>query len=179
MIRALFVDQWDAAVTIASILAFWAILTTVYCFATSALIAAGHERMMFFSGLIVFVFRFAGVVLAAPYGLELIAWSIVLSGVIELIVNTWFIKEATDLSVRNLVIAFIPNALITLGCWLVAIMVDYAMPFRETNPWLSIAVLAVTVTPTWLVLLKLTRHEAWNIVFGMLARVFPRLRTAS
>lgn len=173
MIRALFGDQWDAAVPLASILAFWAMLTSVHSFAASALIVTGNERFMFASGLLVFIFRLGGVIVAAPYGLEVIAWAIVASGMIELFINTWFIKKATGLSVRVFAVDFIPNIFIAFMCWLVVTLIDQIMPFDETSPWLSLAVIAVCLSATWVLLLRITKHEAWDIVVEIFNRIMP------
>ena len=88
IIRVLFGDQWDLAAPLASILAIWVMLTSVHCYATEALIATGGERLVFLTGFVVFIFRFAGVLLTVQYGLEPIAWSIVASGFVEFLIKS-------------------------------------------------------------------------------------------
>mgnify|MGYP001816485641 CR=1 FL=1 len=174
MIRGLFGDQWDLAVPIASILAFWAILISVHCFAASALMVTGHEHLLFWAGLVVFGFRLVAVVAAAPYGLETIAWSIVASGLFELLINTWAIRRATGLTVMRMVKAFVPNFIIALGCWITTKLLDLAMPFEEGDPWISIMTIAACLPIVWLLLLRLTGHEAWEIVQGMFNKAIRR-----
>jgi len=178
MIRVLFGDQWDLAVPIASILTLWVMLTTIHCYATEALIAMGGERLVFLTGFIVFIFRFAGVLITVPHGLEAIAWSIVFSGAVEFLVKSWTIKKVIGTTMRDLFIEFTPNIIITFICWLTVTLIDQLMPFDSTSPWLSILVIALCLPPTWLLLLRITKHEAWDIVIALLNRVAHK-KTAS
>lgn len=54
---------------------------------------------MFITGLIVFLSRLVRVILAAPHGLEVIAWTIGGTGVFELCLNTWSIRKTAGLEV--------------------------------------------------------------------------------
>ena len=83
MIIALFGDQWNSAVSITSILAVWVMFVSVHSFSASAFIVSGAENLMFKSGLIVTVFRLILVLSTASQGIELVAWAIVVSGVIR------------------------------------------------------------------------------------------------
>ena len=170
MIHALFGDQWDMAVSLTSIVAIWAILTSVHSFAAPALIVKGAENLMFLSGLIVFITRLTLVIFSAQYGLEAVAWPMVASGVIELMVNTWALRTTIGLSISGLIKRLLPNLIIAASCWITTLSIDYIMPFEATNPWQSIGVISVCLTLTWLLLLRLTRHEGWYILKNIISK---------
>jgi hypothetical protein len=154
-------------------------LVSVHIFASQVLIVTGHESLLFFSGLTVLIFRLGGVIIATPYGLEVIAWSIVGSGVVDLLIKTWAVKKSTGLSVRRLAASFIPGMSITILCWLVVTLIDQLMPYEETNPWQSIAVIFICLSTTWLISIRLTKHEAWDIVIDIYMKLTRRQKIAT
>lgn len=172
MIRALFGDQWDAAVPIASVLAIWAILQSTHSFSSLALLAVEKENLIFKKEIIIFAARLASVLIAAPYGMVVIAWAMVLAGVVELIVNTWVMRNATGIGVRQLAVALLPNALITVACWSSLKLLDFFIDFKTLNPWLSLVVIGVCMLATWLVALRLTKHETWELAAQMARQIF-------
>lgn len=170
MINALFGDQWDAAVPIASALALWAILQSTHSFASYALMTEGRERLMFKKEIIVFVSRLSAVLIAAPHGLLMVAWAMVLAGVVEVIVNTWVVKYAIGISLRRFCVAFIPNVILAVTCWGVLKILMTFVDFEAINPWIALLIIGGCMVPVWLGTLYSIRHEAWKIVMQMLRR---------
>lgn len=171
MINALFGDQWDSAVSITSILAIWVMFVSVHSFSASAFIVSGAEKIMFTSELIVTVTRLILVLSTASYGIELVAWAMVLSGVVEFIAKTLALKKTLGLMLRRMVIALWPNLFIAFICWLATILIGYLIVFEETNPFQSIAIIAITLPIIWLFLLRVTKHEAWYIIWDNLMKI--------
>lgn len=178
LIHALFGTQWDQAVPIASTIAIWAMFVSVHVFSAPTLISTGGERIAFFSGLVTAMIRLTMILVTAPYGLGMIAWGIVASGAFDLVFKSWVLRKATGLSVRQMITEFVPNALISVICCATALLLDFIMPFRETNPYLVVAVLLVTMAITWLVSLRITRHESWTIISNIAIRVLFQRRPA-
>jgi O-antigen/teichoic acid export membrane protein len=174
MVRTLFGDQWDMAVPIASILSLWAILVSTHVFSTQALIVTGKERTVFVIGLIVLGIKLGGVILAAPYGLEAIAWAIVAATVIELVIKNLAVHFATGLSIARLISSFLPGLVIAIACWSVTTLIDWIMPFRESTPWISLFSVLVVIACLWLVMVRLVSREAWTIVTGLLSKLSGR-----
>jgi O-antigen/teichoic acid export membrane protein len=170
MIIGLFGGQWVAAVPIASILAVWAMLTSVHSFSASAYIVSGHEKWMLNAVLIVSVFRLVLVLFAAPRGIEMVAWAMVVSGAIELLVNTIALKKSIGLQANKLVIALLPSLFITTMCWLATVSIDHIIVFKQTNPLMSLALVAVSLTVIWFSLLRVTKHEAWYLIWDVLGK---------
>lgn len=178
MIIGLFGGQWGSAVPIASILALWAMFVSVHSFAGSAFIVAGDEKLMFMAKLVVSVVRLALVVSAASHGIEMVAWAMVVSGIIELLINTAALKKSIGLTVSKLVIALLPILLITLVCWVTTIFIDQIIVFRETNAFHALALITVCLFTVWMLMLRLTKHEAWYMIWDILGKVKTRYLSA-
>lgn len=164
MIRALFGDQWDVAVPIASVLAIWAILQSTHSFSSFALLAVEEERLMFKKEVIVFAARLVAVFIAAPYGMLMIAWALVITGFIELIVNAWVIKKSLNIGIYRQAAAFFPNVVIAAACWGSLKLLGLFIDFSALNPWLSLFIIGMCMVVVWLIALRLTKHEVWRIV---------------
>ncbi len=176
MIIALFGDQWDSAISITSILAIWVMFVSVHSFSASAFIISGAENLMFKSGLIVTIFRLILVLSAAPQGIELIAWAIVVSGVFEFCVLTLMLKQCIGLKINKMVVVLLPNLFVAFICWLTIILIDYVVVFEETNPFKSLAIIVTVLPIVWLLLLRVTKHEAWYLIWGILRKVKALIR---
>jgi len=171
MIMALFGDQWGAAVPITSILAIWVMFISPHSFSGSALIVFGAENRMFQSELITSVFRLILVLFTASRGIELVAWAIVASGVIEFCVKTLMLKRSVGLKIKNLVVVLLPNLFIAFMCWLTTMLIDYVIVFKESNPFFSVAIIAIVLPVIWLFLLRVTKHEAWYLIWDILGKM--------
>ncbi len=171
LIRAMFGDQWDAAVPIASVLAIWAILQSTHGFSSFALLAEGKERAMLNKEVIVFSARLVAVLLSAPYGMLMVAWGMVFAGLVELIVNTWVVKHAVGIGIRRFLKEFLPNVVIMVACWGSMLLLDLLVDLKGLSPWLSVAIIGISMLIVWLIALRLTKHEAWTLVVQMFGRV--------
>lgn len=172
MIIGLFGDQWGSAVPIASVLALWVMIVSVHSFSASAYIVSGNEKLMFMSSVIISLSRLTLVLLAASHGIEMVAWAMVVSGVIELCVNTLALKISIGLKFNKLVIAVMPNLFIAFMCWLVIVLIDQVIILEQANPFQSIAIIAVSLPAVWMVLLRVTKHEVWYLISGILKKIY-------
>ena len=171
LIIGLFGDQWHSAVPIASILAVWVMLVSAHSFSASAFIVSGDEKLMFMSGLIISILRLLLVVFAASQGIEMVAWAMVVSGVIELCITTLALKKSIGLKINKMLITLRSNLFITFMCWLTTILIDRVIVFEEANPFLSLAVVAICLPIIWLFLLRVTKHEAWYLIWEILSKI--------
>ena len=171
MIIALFGDQWVTAVPITSILAIWVMLVSAHSFSASAFIVSGAENMMFRSGLFVTGLRFILILLTASYGIEAVAWAMVVSGVIEFGVITLALKNCMGFRASRMMNILWPNLFIAVVCWLATKLIDHFMVFEEASPLQSLAVIAVCMPLLWLMLLRVTRHDAWYLIWEMLIKI--------
>jgi len=178
MILTLFGDQWDSAISITSILSVWVMFVSVHSFSASAFIVSGAENLMFKSVLIVSVSRLILILSTASQGIELVAWAMVVSGVIEFCVVTLALKKSIGLKINKLVIAVWPNLFIAFMCWLTTILMDYVIDFEETKPYQSLTIIAIGLPIIWLFLLRVTKHEAWYLIWDILRKI-KRLKMIS
>ena len=173
MIRAVFGAQWDFAIPIASILAIWAIFQSTHSLSSFALLSVEKEKLMFVKELIIFIARFVAILVAASYGLTVVAWAMVASGLVELVVNTWAIKKALHIEVRHQIISFVPSMIVTAACWGALKFLSYIFDFQVLNPWLSLVIIGVSMLLVWFAALYVTRHEAWGVVSQFVGRIKP------
>ena len=171
MIITLFGDQWNSAISITSILAVWVMFVSVHSFSASAFIVSGAENLMFKSGLIVTLSRLILVLSTASQGIELVAWAMVVSGVIEFCLVTLALKKSIELKINKMLIVLWPNLFIAFICWLTTILIDYVIVFEETGPFQSLAIIAIGLPIIWLFLLRVTKHEAWYLIWGILRKI--------
>jgi O-antigen/teichoic acid export membrane protein len=182
IIRVMFGDQWDIAIPIASILAIWGMFQAIHSFSNTALISTGTERTLFYASLTVFIARLILVITAAfaikPFSLVAVAWALVASGFIELIIKTAAVKLGIGLSVFRFCIAFIPNLIITAACWTTLTLINRFMPFEQTSPWISVAVIAGSMSIVWLIMLWATKHPLWKIITNILLEIVKKKKAS-
>ncbi len=178
IIRLMFGDQWDAAIPIASALAIWAMLQAVHSFSDTALVALGAEKLMFVTSLVIFAVRIALVIFASFYFGEFrlinVAWALVLSGVIEIVLKTLAIKLGVGAGVFGMYRRLIPSLLTTLLCWLAAECIDYFVGYNTEEPWISFLYTALVMPLVWLASLRVTRHEVWAIILTYIPSFLKR-----
>jgi O-antigen/teichoic acid export membrane protein len=168
MIRILFGNQWDMAVPIASTLSIWAIFYTIHIFSSPALIAIGKEKLVFKKESIIFTIRLIGILIAAPYGLIYVAWSIVLIGMFEFLINSWFVRSTLNISFFRLLKSLYPSFFVTITCWLVLYIFSLAFSFKNDNPLLTLVLIGFAMLFTWTLSLYIVKHDAWNVMKGVL-----------
>ncbi|MEZ5652545.1 MAG: oligosaccharide flippase family protein [Burkholderiaceae bacterium] len=174
LIRALFGDQWDASVPIASVMAIWGMFMSVHFHAASLLMAIGRERVLMWVELAVFLVRVICVIAAAPQGLIAVAWGMVASGVFEFALKSLVLRGMIEMPLRALAAVLVPNLLLAALCWSVLWAIDVTLyDLHGSNPWPTVLVVAVSMTLTWLIGLRLLRHRAWGIAMDMAAKVLP------
>ncbi|MEZ5658072.1 MAG: oligosaccharide flippase family protein [Burkholderiaceae bacterium] len=174
LIRALFGDQWDASVPIASVMAIWGMFMSVHFHTPSLLMAIGQERVLIWIELAVFLVRVACVIIAAPMGLVAVAWGMVISGIFEFALKSLVLRGLIDMSLRALAGVLMPNLLLAALCWSVLWGIDAVFyDLQGSNPWPAVLLVAVSMTITWFVGLRLLRHHAWNIALDMAGKVLP------
>ena len=173
MIRALFGNQWDAAIPIASILAIWAMLEATHSLSSHALISMQREKLMLKKEAIIFSIRLVGVILATPYGMLMVAWSMVLTGVISLLINTQILKMSVGIGFRAQFSALLPSALVAILCWVGLKLISGFIDFTVLNSWLSLAIIGVCMAVIWLTGLRLTHHALWQYVQPFFSRFIP------
>jgi O-antigen/teichoic acid export membrane protein len=170
LINALFGDQWDVSVHVASNLAIWAMLQSMHCFFAHAMLTMGKERLMMIKEIISFAVKIALIILAVPYGLEMVAWGVVISGGVDLIVTSLMLNGTLGLTVRALITGFMPNIVLAALCWTTLRILSFYIDFHHINAWLALLIIGAAMVPTWMIGLKLTKNVAWPFVMGIISK---------
>ena len=170
MIHALFGDQWDQSVQIASALTFWAMFQALHCFMRQALLTAGKERWVLMYEVVSFVSKAALIVLLIPRGLESVAWGIVISGAIDFAMASLLIYLAHGITPLQVLQRMGSNILVALLCWTVLKASTVYLDLHAMNPWLALLVIGAMMVPVWLVGIHITRSPARSLVFELLGK---------
>lgn len=169
-IRLFFGDQWDAAAPIAAILAYWALLRSVHTLSAPLLLAVGREVWMVTKEAIVFVIFVAGIVVAFPYGLESVAWALVVSSAVNVVLTSLILKWSIGLGLMSFIGMMMPNIILTAACWVAAYLIGLFIDFETASPFLSIGVVAAILPWVWLGTAVLLRHEIYQELKGLVVR---------
>lgn len=172
-IRLLFGDQWDQSAPIASVLAFWMMIKVVSFFSPQLLIAVDHENVMFRRDIASFTILAICLIFAYPYGLQAMGGAFLVSGLIEMAITLWLLRRYLKLSIRTLVTALTRPLIVTVVCYVVALCLDLVYPFAHATPLVVLALLALVVTPTWLLACKFLNL---TIYFEVVRLLQPLLR---
>mgnify|MGYP003682977859 CR=1 FL=1 len=175
MITALFGDQWAFSAELASALSIWAIFQTLHCFAKQGLLTANQERLFLVKELQSLVLKVVLIVVAAPYGLNMVAWAVVASGLVDFLVVTGLMRLALDIKLGQFAKSVLPNLLVATSCWVVLQGVSWVIPLKSMNEWLALLVTGAFMVPVWLISLKLTGNKLWPHVAEIGLKVGQKL----
>lgn len=170
MINALFGDQWDVSVHVASNLAIWAMMQSVHCFFAHAMLTMGKEKLVAIKELLSLVAKVLMIVVTVQRGLEFVAWGIVIAGLVDLLVTTAMLKTTLQLSVVGLLRGVVKNLSVAAICWSVLKLLTIYVDLTQMNAWLAILVVASSMVPTWILALRITSNIAWPFVNGVLKK---------
>jgi O-antigen/teichoic acid export membrane protein len=101
-VRLLYGPQWDAAVEPVRILCLSAAVFSLFGMARDLLVAMGHIKRRARLEMLSVPLRVAGIMIAAPFGLAAVAWSIVITTVVKSALIYAALAELTGLRWRDL-----------------------------------------------------------------------------
>ena len=129
IIASLFGDKWLPAAEILKILSVLIVLMPLHMLNIGALKALGYAnlnmRLMFFKLVIGTCLLF----LALPYGLEAVAWSLVITGVINLFLNTYYSRVFLGYGLTSQLADMMPYVLVCIPMALVILLVRDALAY--------------------------------------------------
>jgi O-antigen/teichoic acid export membrane protein len=175
-IMLMFGDQWGAAVPLVSILTCWAILKSIHLISTNLLFSSGHEKILLKKQFVMFVTTITCIVIAAPYGLEAVAWSMVVIGATDFVVCSISLKIAINLNPLAFCKDMLSNLLLVLICFITAITIDTAWDFQTSKPIYSFLILASTMPVIWLSSVALLKHPIYLEIKPIFTGLFKRYK---
>ena len=169
LIMVFFGEQWGFSASLFPGIAVWMMLSSVWALSTSMYIANNAEKFRAYKELFLLLITVVTVYLAYPYGLSAIAYSMILVGCVDLLVNLFALKYIARLSMRTFLVSISNNVIMTLcvGAWayLLKLYVDV------DNAFLTVIVVAALSLPIWIGCMKLVRLELYTEI----SKVFVKL----
>lgn len=158
-IQLMFGDQWDQSAPIASVVAFWAIFRAGHVLAPKALVAVGKEASMFVKELIVFVVFLVSIITAySTWGLKGAAYAFVFSGLVDLLVSSYFMKVKVGLRILGYFRSLLSSFIITIICWGATYTISYIFPFEETAPIITLLQISMVLPIVWICVIFIMKH---------------------
>jgi O-antigen/teichoic acid export membrane protein len=157
-IRVFFGPQWDAAAPIATFMAIWLILRSTHGLANKLFVATGNEKITMIKELVLLILAVTFVIGAFPFGLNAIASSFVLLGIIELVLVSWLLKRFLALDYITFYKQLFPNVLISVICGLTTWGISFFISFESEPAWKPVLAIFFCLPVTWLGFLFLFKH---------------------
>jgi peptidoglycan biosynthesis protein MviN/MurJ (putative lipid II flippase) len=96
-----------------------------------------------------------------PYGLEKLAYAMLVAGCFDFLINTWVLKKVIGLEVIDFVRAMVPNIILALVCGFATYVISVLIDFSVTTPFVSVGVVASVLPVVWIVTVGLLRHPLY------------------
>jgi O-antigen/teichoic acid export membrane protein len=174
-VRIVLGPQWDACAPLLRIMAIASLAMTPSSLTYPVLVVSGRIRDTLVSSLIVLPASAVAVIIAAPYGMETLAWSMFATLPFQMGVALWFIRRQIDFAWTELFRSIWKSGIVA-GFATVAPLILVAMQGLSPHP--SIVTLAAVLTGAafgWLVGLVVTGHQ----LLGELRMMLDHLHTGS
>lgn len=175
VVRILFGSQWDAAVPLVQILCIAVAIGAIWSLSGHVLIVAGRIGRILKAELIIQPSRIALVVVAAPFGLEMVAAAQIIVYTIGMFVYFGEVFRFIELSAHDIFIATYRSLGTTACSLIVPLSVVILTDIGEDNIWLPLVVASLGASVGWFGGIVLTDHPIRQEIVSVAAR-FPRLR---
>ena len=173
-IRIFFGNQWDAAAPVATFMALWLILRTTHSFSHSLLVVVNREKLLLFKEFVVLSSAIALVIASFPLGLNAVAASFVLLGLIELTVVSCVLKYALGFKFIAFFGKLLPSVALSIVCGLVTWGISFLVPFDSEQAWKPVGAIAICLPLVWLGGLIILRHPLYSEIGYLVRRLIPR-----
>lgn len=169
-IRLFFGDQWDSAAPIASILAFWSIIRSIHGFSQQLLLTLRLESTLILKESVVFLTYMALIIYSSQFGLEAIAWAMLASSLIDLIITSYILKIKTGLGIVRMFREFSSNFLLVGVCWGAAYFSQQALELNEMHYSVALIIYASILPIIWITCLRLINHPLFYELLNVAKR---------
>lgn len=154
IVRALYGDQWHAAVPLVRVLCIGAALYSVFGMARYLLVAMGEVGAQARLDATAVPLRIAALLLAAPFGLLWVAWAVVAGALFRGWLTYRALHRLAGVHWRGLLAAVRKSAVIALVCLVGPVLAQMCI----AAPWLQLPVAAASCAVLWLLAVVLVRH---------------------
>lgn len=164
LVRVLFGDRWLPVVPVLRILCLAGVLLPLHVLNLNCLMAQGHSRLMLRLELVKKTIGVALLVLGIRFGLQGVAWAMVVTSAVGLIVNAHYTRLLVGYGVGAQVRDFLP---IILSAAVMAMVVATISPAFEFSPLVRLICLAAIGGVIYGMLMLLTGSDAFHDVVAL------------
>jgi O-antigen/teichoic acid export membrane protein len=158
----MFGEQWKDAVPIAQILTIWVTLGLLHTLSPTLMMAAEKEGLMLIKQSIVFVFMLIGILISYPYGLQAVAWAMVLAACIDFLISSWTVYKTINLSIFKFLLKMFPNFILCITCGGATLVINLNVNFLTYPPIKSLIIISIVLPIVWLTSVKIINHPIRN-----------------
>jgi O-antigen/teichoic acid export membrane protein len=155
LVRLLYGDQWDAAVPLIRIICIGLALYSMFSMARYLLVAMGEVGAQARLDVLAVPVRIVALMLAAPLGLQWVAWAVVLGMLFRSGLTYFYLAQFTGLTLADLLGAVRRSALVTAAC----LAGPVALLAWQPQGAAQLAAASVAGLALWLAAILLFRHE--------------------
>jgi O-antigen/teichoic acid export membrane protein len=156
LVRALYGDQWDAAVPLIRIICIGSALYSMFSMARYLFVAMGEVRAQARLDAVAAPVRVLLVLLAAPCGLYWVAWAVVAGAVFRSGLTYFYLRRLVSLHWRALLASTQRSAAVALLC--IASVATARLWQPEAHVAAQLATAALACLLTWLAAIHGVRH---------------------
>jgi len=161
LIMVLFGEQWQTSVVLAKILSIWAVIRVIHTFFPQLLITAKKEKYMLYKQLLLAVAVLALIYFSFPFGLEAVAWAMVVSSLVDLLIISIILYFVLGINPFGFLYSLKSNFFITFTCVLSAYIVKSFL-ITTDNQYIALISIAPILMITWLSTICVLKHPLYN-----------------
>lgn len=158
IIMVLYGEKWLDCVPIVQILCLMAAINMIVNFNNAALTAIGRPYLASLPEITLFILRISVILIIYNGTLVSFAWALVISALMNYPFHVVLQAKRLDITPSSIIPTLKASAIVTTGCGSVAFALHTLLPVT-TAPWLTLLVAGLCITPVWILLMRLTKHE--------------------
>src|SRR5471032_2023817 len=163
VIHVLYGDQWNAAIPLIQIMCISSALYSIFSMARYLFVAMGAVKAQAQLDTIAVPLRVVAVALAASFGLQWVAWAVVLGAAFRSAVTYRYLLRLTGVSGRELLSALRGSALVAAlsiaGPLAVRLAIGLTLPVSSSTMALSLVLAVASAILLWLLAVLWFKHE--------------------
>lgn len=162
IVRILYGDQWDATVPLVRIMCLSAAAYSMFSLTKYLFVAMGHVKKQAHLDMMSVPVRILGLLLAAPFGLDAIAWAIVLTTFFRSFLTYRYLAALTGMRFLEFLGSVSKSFLLTSLTAVVPIIVMITIPIEPGHLLLPLAISTGGVFIVWILGIFFLDHEIKN-----------------
>jgi O-antigen/teichoic acid export membrane protein len=114
LIYVLFGEKWIGATLVTQVLCFAGLLSPLHQLNLNVLMAQGHSKLFFWLDVVKKIIGITLLLIGSKFGVMGVAWSLLISGFIAYLINTFYTKKFIDYGAFSQIRDFLPVLIISL-----------------------------------------------------------------